>query len=87
MFSVRPKLMPSLSGSRNTIKHKRCTWNQPDARVIYNRKYKRWTVNILPQCHVKTFRTKQDAENYATAKKAELAQTSDVHAEDPTMEV
>ena len=83
----------SCSGKRKLIARRRCSRSQPDARVLYSTEYKRWTVQILPQCHVKTFRSRRDAQQYASAKKAELAQSSespithDPHTQHPIIEV
>ena len=67
----RPNISePSLSRRRH---HKRCDPDNPDARIYFNAQYGRWTVEIMPQCHVKTFRSQKEAHKYAGEKKAELA--------------
>lgn len=82
----------SRSGSRK-IQRKHCTYSQPDARVSYNASYKRWTVQILPHCHVKTFKHRKEAQAYAADKKQELATatpthvTHDPHTQTPVIEV
>lgn len=92
-MSDSPPKTPSPLSRSVTLRRKRCTHSQPDARVVYSTEYKRWTVYILPQCHVKTFRSRQDALNYADTKKTELARktrtviSQDIYTQQPVLEV
>lgn len=70
------------SGSHKVRPRGACAYNDPQVRILFDRAYARWTVQILPQCFVKTFRTRKEAEAYATHKKQQL---SDAPPSEPTV--